>query len=146
MCPANAVIKALLTHLIIERDELVIVDMEAGLEHLGRATAKNVDYMLVVSEPTRKSLETAKKIRQLSLDIGIKKCGLILNKVSTSSEERSLLEFCAKEGLDLLLIIPYDSEFRELELKGKPITSLSSRSPVWRRIGKLAEMLTSLAQ
>ncbi|MEM2984325.1 MAG: AAA family ATPase [Candidatus Jordarchaeaceae archaeon] len=66
MCPSNALIRALLSHMVLKRDEVVILDMEAGIEHLGRGTAKGVDAMIIVIEPGTKSLDLAKRIKELS--------------------------------------------------------------------------------
>ena len=66
LCPENALIRTLLYNLFVKRDEVIIVDFEAGIEHLGRGTAKGIDVMLVVSEPSQKSLDLCKKIIELS--------------------------------------------------------------------------------
>jgi CO dehydrogenase maturation factor len=58
MCPANAVVRALLHHLLVKRDEAVVMDLEAGIEHMGRGTAEYVETMLIVTDPSLKSLET----------------------------------------------------------------------------------------
>ena len=67
-CPENALLQALLVHLLVSRNEVVILDMEAGIEHLGRATAKAVDKLIVVIEPSRRSIETAYRINKLAQD------------------------------------------------------------------------------
>ena len=72
-CPASALLKALLMHLLIARDEVVILDMEAGVEHLGRGTATAVDAFIIVVEPSRQSIETGRRIAQLAKDINIKR-------------------------------------------------------------------------
>ncbi|MQY61688.1 cobyrinic acid a,c-diamide synthase, partial [archaeon] len=69
-CSANAVVRELLRYLIVERDEVVIVDMEAGVEHMGRGTASQVDIMLIVADSSRKSLEIAKKISAFAHEAG----------------------------------------------------------------------------
>ncbi|MFQ5836557.1 MAG: AAA family ATPase, partial [Candidatus Bathyarchaeia archaeon] len=76
-CPANAVIRELLRHLIVERDEVVVMDMEAGVEHMGRGTARHVDIMLIVADSSLKSLETAKKIYGLATEAGIKNAFIV---------------------------------------------------------------------
>lgn len=107
-CPANAVIRELLRHLIVERDEVVVVDMEAGVEHLGRGTASQVDIMLIVAEPSRKSLEIAKKIYGLAKDLEIKDVFIVGNRVRDSEEKELIANFTEKNGLPLLALIPYD--------------------------------------
>lgn len=80
-CPENVLLKAFLTHLFVERDEYVIVDMEAGLEHLGRGTSAYMDALIVVVEPGRRSLQTAAQISTLAHDLGISKVYAVGNKV-----------------------------------------------------------------
>ncbi|WP_319467560.1 AAA family ATPase [uncultured Pseudodesulfovibrio sp.] len=79
-CAANSLLKALLAHLVLERDEWVIVDLEAGVEHLGRGVVSSVDGLLVVSEPSRRGLETAADIARLASDLGLTKQALVLNR------------------------------------------------------------------
>jgi CO dehydrogenase maturation factor len=81
ICPESALLRNLITHLLLARDETVIMDMEAGLEHLGRATADAVDAFIVVVEPNRRSLNTAHQIHKLAADIGVSRCFLVGNKV-----------------------------------------------------------------
>ncbi len=87
-CPENAFLKSLLGHLMLARREWVILDMEAGIEHLGRGTALGVDRMIVVVEPSRTSLETAHRIRKLAEDLRIRRVEVVGNKVRNADEER----------------------------------------------------------
>ena len=86
VCPASALLKALLMHLLIARDEVVILDMEAGVEHLGRGTAIAVDAFIIVVEPSRQSIETGRRIVQLAKDIHIKRIFIVGNKVRSEIE------------------------------------------------------------
>ncbi len=86
-CPENVLLKNLVAHLLLERKEVVILDMVAGIEHLGRATAKAVDKLLVVVEPSRRSLETTFKIRNLAKDIGLENIGIIGNKLRAEEDK-----------------------------------------------------------
>ena len=86
MCPESALLKALVTHLLLYRNEMMIMDMEAGVEHLGRATAKAVDAMVVVVEPGRRSIEVAERILELSSDLGLKRMYGVGNKVRTDAD------------------------------------------------------------
>ncbi len=79
-CAANALLKALLAHLVLEREEWVLVDMEAGVEHLGRGTVSHVDYLLVISEPSMRALETAAEVGKMGKELGLDKQILILNQ------------------------------------------------------------------
>jgi CO dehydrogenase maturation factor len=107
-CGANAVIRELLRHLIVERDEVVVVDMEAGVEHLGRGTASQVDTMLIVADASRKSLEIAKKIYVLAKDLNIKDIFIVGNRVRDSEEKQLIADFAEINELSLLALIPYD--------------------------------------
>ena len=118
-CPANAVIRELLRHLIVERDEVVVVDMEAGVEHLGRGTASQVDIMLVVADASRKSLEIAKKIYGLAKDLKIKDVFIVGNRVRDSEEKELIVDFTEKNGLPLLALIPYDETVMKADRVGE---------------------------
>ncbi|HID94450.1 MAG TPA: adenylyl-sulfate kinase [Candidatus Latescibacteria bacterium] len=85
-CPENAFLKSLLAHLLIARDEVVILDMEAGVEHLSRGTAAAVDALILVVEPTKRSIETALRIKRLASDLQIKKVFVVPNKLRTKAD------------------------------------------------------------
>lgn len=80
-CPENTMVKQLLSHLLVQRNEVVIMDMEAGIEHLGRGTAQFVDFLLAVVEPTTPSIQTFKRIEKLARDLHIKRLALVVNKL-----------------------------------------------------------------
>ena len=90
ICPEAAMLKTLFTHLLFRKDDILLLDMYAGVEHLGRATVDFVDAMLVVVEPTRRSLGTAAQIKKLANDIGLKKLYLVGNKVRNDDEAKFL--------------------------------------------------------
>ncbi len=79
-CAANALLKAVLAHLVIERNDWVLVDLEAGVEHLGRGTVAHVDGLVVVSEPSKRSLNTASEVSELARALGLNKQALIINR------------------------------------------------------------------
>ncbi|UCG45419.1 MAG: AAA family ATPase [Candidatus Bathyarchaeota archaeon] len=118
-CPANAVIRALLRHLIVEKDEAVVVDMEAGIEHLGRGTAKHVDTMLVVANPTIKSLEIARKIYRLAETTGIKQTFLVGNKIASKVEEDAVQRFAKTNNMALIDLVPFDMTVGQAEIQGR---------------------------
>jgi len=118
VCPENVMVKTLVAHLLLGRGEVVILDMEAGVEHLGRATAKAVDKLIVVVEPGQRSLEVAQKIRQLAGDIGLHNIGLVGNKIRGESDRQFLLSRMA--GFPFLGFLPYDLRVVEADLEGKP--------------------------
>lgn len=112
MCAEAGFLKALLSRLLLREDEAVVMDMEAGVEHLGRATAASVDELFIVLEPTPDSISAAKKIARLAEDLKIKKISPVLNKVRDNTE----VALVAKEilPLDLIACIPFEEEFLRL--------------------------------
>jgi CO dehydrogenase maturation factor len=82
LCPASALLKALLVHLVLGRDENLVMDMEAGIEHLGRATAQSMDALITVVDPGPWSIQTALRVRDLAADLGIKKIFAVANRFS----------------------------------------------------------------
>jgi len=92
VCPEGVVLKRVVSNLVIGRDEVVILDMEAGLEHLGRGTADFVDFFIVVVEPGARSVQTYKKVKQLAADIGVKNIRVVANKVRSDEDEAYLRE------------------------------------------------------
>lgn len=117
-CPQSSFLKSLLQHIVLERADWVFIDCEAGLEHLGRATATGADALLIVVEPGHSSLATAHHIRKLASDIGLTRLYVVGNKVR-DREERELIE---KEmtGLDLLACLPESSILRRASSRGVP--------------------------
>ena len=106
ICPESVLLKSLVQHFLLYRKEVVIMDMEAGIEHLGRATAQAVDRFIVVVEPGMRSIETAFKIKELADDLGIKSVDAIGNKIRTEADREFLKE--KLDGIQLLGAIPYD--------------------------------------
>ncbi len=96
-CEANALLKALLAHLVLEREEWVLVDLEAGVEHLGRGTVASVDYLLIVAEPSKHSLGIAAQIGRMAEEMGLEKQVLVLNKAT--EEDKALLSNLNIDGL-----------------------------------------------
>ena len=109
-CPENTFLKALLSHLLIHSGDIVIIDMEAGIEHLSRGTSAGVDILLVVVEPTSRSIETAFRIDKLAREIGIKKILVIGNKV-TSQKDIDFIKKKFPADIEILGFIWYNKEF-----------------------------------
>ena len=119
ICPESAMLKTLFTHLLFRKDDVLILDMYAGVEHLGRATVDFVDAMLVVVEPTRRSLGTAAQIKSLANDIGLSRLYLIGNKVRNAEES----EFLKTEtpSMPVLGFLPADLAVQEADRMGIPV-------------------------
>lgn len=118
LCPENALIRTLLYNLLVKRDEVIVVDFEAGLEHLGRGTAKGIDVMLVVAEPSQKSLDLSLKIIELSKKLGVINIYLIANKVIDDSQIDIINDRIKAWKVPLYQSIPYDLEVGKADLKG----------------------------
>lgn len=119
ICPESAILKTLFTHLLFRKDEILILDMYAGVEHLGRATVDFVDALLVVVEPTRRSLGTARQIKTLAEDIGLERLWLVGNKVR-NEDEKAFLEQ-ETPNLPILGLFPADFAVLEADRSGKAI-------------------------
>jgi len=117
ICPESTLLKALVTHIVLARDEVVVMDMEAGIEHLGRGTAQAVDKLLVVVEPGRRSIDTAGHIRTLANEIGLGNIAVIGNKIRGSKDEDFLKKHLP--DFDYLGSIPYDDALIEADLAGQ---------------------------
>jgi CO dehydrogenase maturation factor len=124
-CSENALLQALTTHLLLERNDVVIMDMEAGVEHLGRATAKAVDKLIIVVEPSRTSVETAHRIDKLAREIGLKNIAVVGNKIR-SQQDRDFLT-TNLSGFQFLGFIPYDQAVVEADVNNRPVTSASPK-------------------
>jgi CO dehydrogenase maturation factor len=122
ICPESTMLKALLTHLFLNEKDAVVLDMEAGLEHLGRGTAMGVDMMIVVVEPGQRSLETAAAIRKLARDLGIKKLGVVGSKVRGEED----LAFLKNELKDYFILgyVPFSETIRAADMKGGSLLNL----------------------
>jgi len=119
ICPEAAILKTLFTHLLFRNDDVLLLDMYAGVEHLGRATVDFVDAMIVVVEPTRRSLGTAAQIKKLANDIGLNRLYLVGNKVR-DDEEKTFLE-TETPDLPVLGFLPADLKVQEADRLGIPV-------------------------
>jgi CO dehydrogenase maturation factor len=115
MCPASSFMKALLHHVLLKINSVVILDMEAGVEHLGRGTTRGIDIMLIVVEPGARSIETAGRVVELARQIDIKKFGAVINKAGDDVKviEKRLDEL----GIPVVGVIPYDSALIKADME-----------------------------
>ena len=119
MCPEATVLKALLQHLLLRVPEDVILDMEAGLEHLGRASARGVDAMITVVEPGMRSVQTTVRAAKLAADIGIQRSFVVLNQISQPQQVEALKRALA--GQIVVGAIPYCPELVRADLEGRSV-------------------------
>jgi len=141
-CPENALLQALITHLLVFRNEVVILDMEAGIEHLGRATAKAVDKLIIVVEPSRRSIETAYRIDKLAQDTGLHNIVVVGNKVRSQSDTEFLIS--SLPGFNFLGFIPYDQALVEADISNRPL--LDSSTQIITEVKNIYHALLSTAQ
>lgn len=124
-CPESALLKTLMAHLLVARDEAVILDMEAGIEHLTRGTSGSVDKLIMVVEPGRRSIETAVSIQKLASELGVKNLAAVGNKIRGESDKEFLKS--ALPGLEFLGFIPYDQAVVDADLAGHSVLTASPR-------------------
>ncbi|MEE8391103.1 MAG: ArsA-related P-loop ATPase [Anaerolineae bacterium] len=125
ICPESTMLKALVTHLLLYNDEMLVLDMEAGVEHLGRATAQAVDALLIVVEPGRRSLATAARVRQLAGDIGIERVYVVGNKVRGESDWAFIQ---AESPVPTLGYISANPELTEADMRGEGVFDVAPRA------------------
>jgi len=116
ICPESALLKNLVRHLFVSRSEVIILDMEAGLEHLGRGTADAVDGFIVVVEPGQRSLQTAQAIKRLAADIGIHKIYVVGNKIRSEQDRAFILEHLSED--EVLGFLPFSEKAIEADMNG----------------------------
>jgi len=137
MCPSNALLRVLVQHLLIQREEVLVMDMVAGLEHLGRGTARRMDAMLVVVEPRMKSVDTARRILKLAKDIEVREVLAVGNKVGTEEEMIFIERNMAKLGIPIAAIIPYDKAVARADMLGEAPIDHDPDSPALRALSEL---------
>ncbi len=137
ICPESTLLRALVMHVVLARDEVVVMDMEAGIEHLGRATASAVDRLIVVVEPGRRSIDTARHVQKLASEIGLKRLAVVGNKVRGERDEAFIKQHL--DGLELLGCLPYDNALVEADLDGQSPFDVDTlaKAEVARMIGRL---------
>jgi CO dehydrogenase maturation factor len=121
ICPESTLLKNLISHLVLYRDEVVVLDMEAGIEHLGRAVASSVDMLIIVVEPGRRSIETANTIKSLAKDIGIKRLVVVGNKIRKKSDEEFILENL--KDMEVIGFLPFDDNLIDSDMTGSSVAS-----------------------
>ena len=117
VCPEHVMLKSILSNLTYRKNDVVIMDMEAGLEHLGRGTAANMDQFIVVIEPGARSVQTYRNVKRLAQDLGIKRVRVVANKIRDEKDEAFIREAIPAE--DLLGCIHYNTEIMDADRNGK---------------------------
>jgi|YelNatPaOPRAMG01_1025707.scaffolds.fasta_scaffold09017_7 CO dehydrogenase maturation factor len=125
-CPENAFLRAILRHAIFREKDVLILDMEAGVEHLGRGTARGVDLLIAVVEPGSRAIETLERIKKLSEDIGIEKLAVVVNKFIDNEMSRSVI---SRIKYPILGIIPYSECFIKADIENIPPYKICDLKP-----------------
>lgn len=140
ICPESTILKALMNHLVLVRDDIVIMDMEAGVEHLGRATSASVDALIVIVNPGARSRAAAAKIRKLGQDIGIKNILILGNRV-TGPEDESLIRQSLPD-FEIIGFLPEQEEIVEADRAGRRAFEDITRAP--KELFEVVEKLTAM--
>lgn len=144
MCGAHATVRGLVGELMRHRPddgEDVVVDMEAGLEHLSRGTGRYVDGMLAVIEPYYRSLETGKRVAELAGELGVSRTFALANKVRDEADREAVADFCERNGLEVAAWIPYDRTLVDAERQGRAPLDHDPDSPAVRAVRDVADAL-----
>ena len=122
-------------------DDIAVVDMEAGLEHLSRGTVRHVDTVLAVLEPYYRSLETGARVVELARELGIAKVLVVVNKVRDEADRKALDDFCRSHGLPLTAVVPHDPSVLDADRAGGSLLDQAPQSPSVQAIRGLSEVL-----
>src|SRR5215831_10489736 len=145
MCRAHATVRGVLGGLVAGASRTTIVDLEAGLEHLSRGTARHVETLLIVGEPYFKSLETASRSFVLAKDLGISQVRMVANKVRTSRDEETVRDYAARHHMPIAAVVPYDEAVVAADERGIALIEYGPAAPSVAAITQLAEgLLTSV--
>jgi CO dehydrogenase maturation factor len=124
-CPEGAFLKALLTHTVLQRQEVVLVDLAAGVEFMGRASIQGIDALVVVVEPGSRSIETAVNIARMGGQLGIKQVAAIVNKITDAGQVETIKSQLAKANITVLANIEYSSAVQEADLQKRDVFQTS---------------------
>lgn len=141
MCGANAMLRVLIQHMLIQRDEALVMDMVAGLEHLGRGTARRMDAMLVVIEPRMKSVDTVRRILKMADDIEVETVLAVGNKVMREKDEAFIYKKMKELNIPVISMIPYDQAVADADMEGIPTIDYNSDSNAVKAVKELEQEL-----
>lgn len=139
-CDANALVRSLMNQLMTSPGDYVVLDMEAGVEHLGRGTASRVDLMLVVTDANSRSLATAERIATLAREFGIPGVALVGNRIFGEEEREIVAGFSGKTGFPVLEYIPRDRVIEEAGIRGDAPIHHPEAIAV-RAVGRLMQLI-----
>lgn len=143
-CPENALLRSLLEHIILEKDEAVVVDMEAGLEQFGRATCRGVDILLVIVEPGSRSIETASRIVRLANEMGLQRTAIVANRVKDAVEKKEISRLLAEDKLDLFHTLPVSDAVAKADLAGRSVFSVQGHEGWVNSVRQLSNKISKI--
>ena len=142
-CPENAILRSLLEHLVLDDRDAVVVDMEAGLEPFGRATCRGVDMLLVVVEPGSRSIETGARLSDLGRQMGVRRVGIVANRVRDERQREAVEDLLASHRLTLLDVLPEFPSLATADLEGRSPFALPEAGPWIQTIRGLSSRISS---
>jgi|SRR5579859_4800531 len=141
MCRSHATVRELMGKLAEEVTGRTVTDLEAGLENFTRGTPRHADTLLIVLEPYYKSLETGRRIVELSRELGVPRILGVANKVRSKEDETAIRQFAESHQLELAAVVPHDEAVLEADRQGRSPMDLFPAAPVVRAIQGLAATL-----
>lgn len=138
LCAAHATVSAVLSDLGAQPGRVTIVDMEASPEHLSRGTARNVDVLVLVTEPYYRSLEATRRLARLAAELPIPWVAVVANKVRSAADEDAVSEFCTRHGLQLLQVVPWDNAVLDADGRATPLVDATDANDVMPALRRLA--------
>jgi len=129
-CPMAEALKIFLGRLVLEKKDVVLVDMEAGVEHFGRGVEKYIDTLLILVEPSFESIALASKINLLAQVSGVKNIGAVINKIASPVIDQKMRAELSKRNIKILGTVPFDEQISESCLEGKPLEGGRARESV----------------
>ena len=122
--------------------DVTVLDMEASIEHLTRGTVRNVDALLVVTEPYYRSLETTGRIVPLALELGLERVWVVANKVRGETDETAIREYCARHGFEVIGVVPFDESVTAADQAGQALIDHAPSAPAVTAVAQVADVLT----
>ena len=141
MCPSASLLKSLIGHLTLEADEAFIMDMDAGIENLGRGTTRGMDLLVVVAEPGMRSLETVDRIKGLAEDIGLHRVVAVANRVMDEEDQALISEYVERREIPLIGAVPYDKNLKRADMQSRAPLDFCPESAALKAIAEVKDSI-----
>lgn len=122
-----------------DSDQITVLDMEASIEHLTRGTVRNVDVLLVVTEPYYRSLETTGRVVPLARELGLTNVWVVANKVRSERDRAAIAEYCARHDFDIVGVVPFDPQVTEADNEGRALIDYAPTTPAVKAVASIVE-------